>query len=136
MNGELIVLYKSPAAVSADWRAFFATSKESLRRIGGDPLTKIVTGHVSSAAVAARAMEMSELNGAGWVKNLAKARAQLEKSRGAALAKIVAVDDAGAALEKADQIVSWLNEFNDGYDALKRLQKRSARFLGGARNGR
>ena len=130
MNGELIVLYKSPAAVSADWRAFFATSKESLRRIGGDPLTKIVTGHVSSAAVAARAMEMSELNGAGWVKNLAKARAQLEKSRGAALAKIVAVDDEGAALEKADRLVKWLADFNSEYEKIKRLEKRSARFAG------
>ena len=133
-GGTIIVLHKSPSAIRNDWKAFFARSQDSLLRISGDPLTKIVTGQVTSAAVAARAMEMSESNGANWVKNLARARAQLEKSRGGALAKkVAAVSDDGAGLDTAERLIKWLNEFNGEYDKIKRLEKRSARFAGGAR---
>ena len=133
-GSNIIVLCKSPSAVRADWRTFFAKSQQSLHQISGDPLTKIVTGHVTSADVAARAMEMSESNGANWVKNLARARAQLEKSRGGALAKkVAAVSDDGAGLDTADRLIKWLNEFNGEYEKIKRLEKRSARFLGGVR---
>jgi hypothetical protein len=116
MIGELIVLHKSPEALRSDWTEFLASSGEALKAIDREEALIKAALENDTEALAKVASDANDIT-------FAKVKA----------ADVKANHFGSVSLHTGRQLVKWLNAFNSGYDKLKRLEKRSARFHGGVR---
>ena len=111
-TGNIFVLHKSPDAVRSDFKDFLQKFNEDLRAIDREEALIKAALEPDSSALAKVATDANEVTFAG---RLAHVKENLFGS---------------PSMHTAERLVKWLNEFNGGYDRLRRLEKRSARFHG------
>ena len=119
MTGELIVLFKSPDALCADF-------SEIMKKFDSD-LSKIENDDMIRAALAGDNRAMAKASGSVTLAKREAARL-LRAEHGS-----VAVAQAQLTLEGMTKLRDAIWDFNHKYAEHKRLEKRSARFHGARR---
>jgi hypothetical protein len=115
MMGELIVLWKSRDALTEDW-------KETSKKLDDDWKSLWRENDLLKAALENNNEALAKVASDPNEVTLAKVQASCLKAENGSL-----------FLHTGQRIVDWLNEWHQRYDAQKRLERRSERFLGGAR---
>ena len=118
MSGELIVLFKSPDALRADF-------SEIIQKFDSD-LSKIDDDEMIRAALAGDNRAVAKASGSVTLAKREAARLRAEHGS-------VAVAQAHLTLEGMTKLRDAIWDFNHRYAEHKRLEKRSARLLGGLR---